>query len=121
MTKRAKREISLFQYILTISGVQVGFGVLTLPREVAQGANTDGWMSIIIGCALTTLVSLCIVKIMENHPGYTLLDVLTRYLGEWLGRVGMILDFICCPCSYFLNFSLLYVIHIWILPRTPMF
>lgn len=37
MTKRAKREISLFQYILTISGVQVGFGVLTLPREVAQG------------------------------------------------------------------------------------
>ena len=37
MTKRVKREISLFQYILTISGVQVGFGVLTLPREVAQG------------------------------------------------------------------------------------
>ena len=31
------------------------------------------------------------------------------------------MDFICCPCSYFLNFSLLYVIHIWILPRTPMF
>ena len=71
MTKRAKREISLFQYILTISGVQVGFGVLTLPREVAQGANTDGWMSIIIGCAITTLVSLSIVKIMEKHPGYT--------------------------------------------------
>ena len=61
-------------------------------------------MSIIIGCALTTLVSLCIVKIMEKHPGYTLLDVLTRYLGKWLGRVGMIFDFICCPC-YFLNFS----------------
>ena len=78
-------------------------------------------MSIIIGCALTTLVSLCIVKIMEKHPGYTLLDVLTRYLGKWLGRVGMIFDFICCPCGYFLNFSLLYVIHIWILPRTPMF
>ena len=92
MTKRAKREISLFQYILTISGVQVGFGVLTLPRSCTR-ANTDGWMSIIIGCALTTLVSLCIVKIMEKHPGYTLLDVLTRYLGKWLGRVGMIFGF----------------------------
>ncbi|MGE0994583.1 GerAB/ArcD/ProY family transporter, partial [Bacillus sp. GMa5/2] len=54
MTNRAKREITLFQYILTISGVQVGFGLLTLPREVAQGANTDGWMSIIIGCVITT-------------------------------------------------------------------
>lgn len=47
-------------------------------------------MSIIIGCVITTLVSLCIVKIMEKHPGYTLLDVLTRYLGKWLGRIGMI-------------------------------
>ena len=65
MTKRAKK-ITLFQYILTISGVQVGFGVLTLPREVAQGANTDGWMSIIIGCVITTLVSLCIVKLWKN-------------------------------------------------------
>lgn len=122
MTKRAKREISLFQYILTISGVQVGFGVLTLPREVAQGANTDGWMSIIIGCAITTLVSLCIVKIMEKHPGYHLLDVLTCYLGKWLGRVGMIFWVLYAVlAAVSLIFSLLYVIHIWILPRSPMF
>ncbi|WP_368908671.1 endospore germination permease, partial [Bacillus wiedmannii] len=122
MTKRAKREISLFQYILTISGVQVGFGVLTLPREVAQGANTDGWMSIIIGCAITTLVSLCIVKIMKKHPGYTLLDVLTRYLGKWLGRVAMIFWILYAVlAAVSLIFSLLYVIHIWILPRSPMF
>ena len=104
MTKRVKREISLFQYILTISGVQVGFGVLTLPREVAQGANTDGWMSIIIGCAITTLVSLCIVKIMEKHTGYHLLDVLTRYLGKWLGRVGMIFGFYMLFLRGFFNF-----------------
>ena len=57
---------------------------------------------------------------MEKHPGYTLLDVLIRYLGKWLGRVVMIFDFICCTRSCFLNFSLLYVIHIWILPRSPM-
>ena len=31
------------------------------------------------------------------------------------------MDFICCTCSSFLSFSLLYVIHIWILPRSPMF
>ncbi|TKH62977.1 spore gernimation protein [Bacillus cereus] len=113
MTKRAKREITLFQYILTISGVQVGFGVLTLPREVAQGANTDGWMSIIIGCVITTLVSLCI--------GYTLLDVLIRYLGKWLGRVVMIFWILYAVlAAVSLIFSLLYVIHIWILPRSPM-
>ncbi|MED0936274.1 endospore germination permease [Bacillus mobilis] len=122
MTNRAKREITLFQYIQTISGVQVGFGVLTLPREVAQGANTDGWMSIIIGWAITTLVSLCIVQIMSKHPGYTLLDVLTRYLGNWLGK-GMMLLWILYAvlAAVSLIFSLLYIMHIWILPRSPMF
>lgn len=122
MTNRAKREITLFQYILTISGVQVGFGLLTLPREVAQGANTDGWMSIIIGCVITTLVSLCIIKIMEKHPGDTLLDVLTRYLGKWLGN-GMMLLWIlyAALAAISLIFSLLYIVHIWILPRSPMF
>ncbi|WP_226604102.1 MULTISPECIES: endospore germination permease [Bacillus cereus group] len=122
MTNRAKREITLFQYILTISGVQVGFGLLTLPREVAQGANTDGWMSIIIGCVITTLFSLCIIKIMEKHPGDTLLDVLTRYLGKWLGN-GMMLLWIlyAALAAISLIFSLLYIVHIWILPRSPMF
>lgn len=105
MNKCVKREISLLQYILTISGVQVGFGVLTLPREVAQGASTDGWISIIIGWALTTLVSLCIVQIMAKHPGDTLLDVLTRYLGKWLGKLGDdSLDSIFSARSCFLGF-----------------
>ncbi|MDT3495668.1 endospore germination permease [Bacillus toyonensis] len=122
MTNRAKREITLFQYILTISGVQVGFGVLTLPREVAQGANTDGWMSIIIGWAITTCVSLCIIQIMAKHPGYSLLNVLTRYLGNWLGKVAMLLWILYAVlAAVSLIFSLLYVIHIWILPRSPMF
>ncbi len=105
MTKRAKREISLFQYILTISGVQVGFGVLTLPREVAQGANTDGWISIIIGCAITTLVSLCIVKIMEKTP-WVYFTRCANSLSWEVARKSRndFLDFICCPCSYFLNF-----------------
>ena len=88
---------------------------------MAQGANTDGWMSIIIGCAITTLVSLCIVKIMEKHPGYHLLDVLTRYLGKWLGRVGMIFWILYAVlAAVSLIFPLIRYSHL-ILPRSPMF
>ena len=79
-------------------------------------------MSIIIGCALTTLVSLCIVKIMEKHPGYTF----TRCANSLSWEVARksrndfwILYAVLAAIS--LIFSLLYVIHIWILPRTPMF
>ncbi len=102
VTKRA-REISLFQYILTISGVQVGFGVLTLPREVTRGEYR--WMDFYYyWMRYHYLVSLCIVKIMEKHPGYTLLDVLTRYLGKWLGKFAMLLwIFIRYTCCGLLN------------------
>ncbi|MHA2896100.1 GerAB/ArcD/ProY family transporter [Bacillus cereus] len=122
MKKRVKRKISRLEYILTISGVQVGFGLLTLPREVAQGANTDGWISIIIGGGITTIVSLCIIKIMEKHSDFTLLNILTCYLGKWLGKIAMglwILYAILAFVSLFL--SLLYLINIWILPKTSMY
>ncbi|MCI0763731.1 endospore germination permease [Bacillus sp. TL12] len=122
MNKFVKREISLLQYILTISGVQVGFGLLTLPRELSQGAGTDGWISLIMGWALTTLVSLCIVQIMAKHPGDTLLHILTRYLGKWLGKTGMVLWILySLLAAVSLVFSLLMIIHIWILPRTPIY
>ena len=42
------------QYIFLIHGVQAAIGLLTLPRELAEIAGTDGWISIIIGYFLST-------------------------------------------------------------------
>ncbi|WP_027414962.1 GerAB/ArcD/ProY family transporter [Aneurinibacillus terranovensis] len=115
-----KNEISLLQYILTINGVQVGFGLLTFPRGLEQVAGTDGWISIIIGWAMTTLVSLCIVRVMAKHPGDTLLDLLTRYTGKWMGKAGMviwILYYLLASTSLYI--SVILVIRTWILPKTP--
>lgn len=122
MNKLKKNEISLWQYILTINSVQVGFGLLTLPRELEQMAGTDGWISILIGWAITTLVSLCIVKIMGKHPGDTLIDVLTRYMGKWMGKAGMVIWILYSLLAYLsLTFSVVLVIQMWILPKTPVY
>lgn len=122
MNQYRKNEISLWQYILTISGVQVGFGLLTLPRQLEQMAGTDGWISILIVWVITTMVSLCIVKIMGKHPGDTLLDVLTRYLGKWIGKAGMIIWILYSLLAYLsLTFSMVLVIQMWILPKTPIY
>ena len=120
MNQYRKNEISLRQYIVTINGVQVGFGLLTLPRELEQEAGTDGWISLLIGWAITTLVSLCIVKIMGKHPGDTLLDVLTRYMGKWMGKAGMVIWILySLLAALSLTFSVVLVIRTWILPKTP--
>jgi spore germination protein (amino acid permease) len=120
VNKNGKTEISLVQYILTISGVQVGFGLLTLPRELEQAAGTDGWISLLIGWAITTLVSVCVVKIMSKHPGDTLIDVLTRYMGKWIGNAGMVIWILYSLLAFLsLTFSVVLVIRTWILPKTP--
>jgi spore germination protein (amino acid permease) len=120
VNKHLKNEISLFQYVLTISGTQVGFGVFTLPREVEEIAGTDGWISIIGGCLITILVSLCIIKIMSKHPGDTLLDVLTKYMGKWIGKAGMVVWILYSLLAVSsLLLSILLIIQVWILPKTP--
>lgn len=35
-------SISLMQYIIMIHGLQIGVGILTLPRELAERIGTDG-------------------------------------------------------------------------------
>ena len=120
MTKRAKREISLFQYILTISGVQVGFGVLTLPREVAQGKYR--WLDVYYYWMCSHYFSQFMYCENYGKSSWIYFTRCADSLSWGVARKSRNdFDFICCPCSYFLNFSLLYVIHIWILPRTPMF
>lgn len=45
--KNIEHKITLMQYILLIHGIQMGIGILTLPRELAEKSGTDGWIAII--------------------------------------------------------------------------
>ncbi|MED0738135.1 endospore germination permease [Aneurinibacillus thermoaerophilus] len=119
MSRLVKKEITLLQYILAIHGTQVGTSILTLPAEVAKTAGTDGWISIIIGSILATIVSLCIVHLMANHPGDTMLKLMTRYLGKGLGKAMMVIwmlySLFAITVILFVTIS---IIQIWILPNT---
>lgn len=62
--KTVTNTITLMQFILLIHGVQMGVGILTLPRELAEKAGTDGWIGIIISWFIATVASMIIIKIM---------------------------------------------------------
>ena len=80
--KHKKNQITFFQYIFLIHGVQLGVGILTLPSELAEKAGTDGWISIIIGWFISTLAGLLIVQVMKKYPNGTIIDLLTHYFGN---------------------------------------
>ncbi|WP_374723073.1 GerAB/ArcD/ProY family transporter [Peribacillus tepidiphilus] len=119
MNKLIKKEITLLQYILVINGTQVGTSILTLPADLAKTASTDGWISIIIGCALSIVVSLCIVHLMAKHPGDTMLELLTRYLGKWIGKAVMVIWILYALFSgTIVLFVTLVILQTWVLPNT---
>ncbi|MEH7224476.1 endospore germination permease [Bacillus sp. JJ1566] len=112
------KQITLLQFILLIHGVQIGVGVLTLPRDLAEKAGTDGWIGIIIGWFFATATSLVIIQIMKKHPNGTILDLLTYYFGKWVGKVGGVI------LALYFGFLALYsfiseamFIQAWVLPR----
>ncbi|MDR7239247.1 GerAB/ArcD/ProY family transporter [Neobacillus drentensis] len=122
MIKHSQNQITFMQYIFLIHGVQVGVGVLTLPRELAEIAGTDGWIAIIIGWLFSTLASLIIVQVMKKYPNGTIIDLLTHYFGKWVGKIAaliFVLYFAFLGSIIFFREGLF--IQFWVLPQTDVY
>ncbi|MGN7469471.1 GerAB/ArcD/ProY family transporter [Brevibacillus sp. SAFN-007a] len=120
MKKYAFNELTIFQYIFLIHGAQVGIGVLSMPRELAEVAGTDGWLSILIGWLAAVAASLLIINIMKRYPGQTIVDLLPLFLGKWLGKaVVVIIAAYCGFASLTVIASTAAIINTWILSQTP--
>jgi spore germination protein (amino acid permease) len=120
MNKHSYIEITFMQYIFLINCMTVGVGFLGLPRILAEKAGTDGWMTLIIAWILTTAASLVVIQVMKKHPEGTVLDLITKYMGKWAGRIGAIL--VALYFFYFGYTGIIYSILIikeWLLPQTP--
>ncbi|QGQ98610.1 spore gernimation protein [Paenibacillus psychroresistens] len=87
MNKYQLSQITFLQYVYLISGIQIGVSLLYLPRLLAETAGTDGWISLIIGWIIAVCISVIIIKIMKKHPDSSIIDILPRYFGKWLGNL----------------------------------
>lgn len=120
MSKTADNKITLLQYILTISGAQVGIGILTLPRELAETAGSDGWISLLLGWLMALATSLVVIKIMQKHPNYTIYDILKQYLGRWIGSgLALVWVFYFALIALSVTFATVFVLQTWLYQNTP--
>ncbi|OUB06756.1 spore gernimation protein [Bacillus thuringiensis serovar yunnanensis] len=120
MKKDTYQTITTMQYILTINATQVGTGVLSLPRVLAEKAGTDGWISLLIGWFCSITASFFLVKTAKNYPNDTLHELLIRLFGKYIGKfilILYILYFAFYAWSVLIN-GMLYIKE-WILPKTP--
>lgn len=110
------------QYILLIHSTQLGFGLLSLPADLAMYAGTDGWISLLIGWALAVLASLFIVQVMKKHQDDTIYDLFPRYFGKVLGFILNSCIIVFFMCGFFVSFfSAVGFFKLELLANTPNF
>ncbi|AXM88934.1 spore gernimation protein [Anoxybacillus ayderensis] len=113
-------EITTMQYIFLISGTQVGIGILSLPAQLADIANTDGWIAIVMGWIISIIASTIIIKTMEKHEQDTIFDLSRRYFGRIFGTF-LHLAFVAYAllASITVVFTSIHITQVWVLPNTP--
>ncbi|OXM83255.1 GerAB/ArcD/ProY family transporter [Paenibacillus rigui] len=117
-----QKQLTLLQYIFLIHGTQVAVGVLSLPRQLAEGAGTDGWIALFFGWGASIIASLLIISAMKPYPGSHLPDVMGLFFGQWGKKLGVIVSGV-----YFTTFAFIMLVKTvlyiknWMLQETSQF
>ncbi|RAP78380.1 GerAB/ArcD/ProY family transporter [Paenibacillus montanisoli] len=117
-----ENQVTLLQYILIIHSMQLGIGVISLPRDLADTGGTDGWIALFIGYAGSLVASLLIVQIMKKHPEGTIIDLISRFFGRWSGYLmTAVFGVYFSLYAYLLLDRMILLIHSWIMQQSRPF
>ncbi|MBB6453360.1 spore germination protein [Salirhabdus euzebyi] len=77
----ADEKISTREFILGITSIILGIGVLSLPRNLAQLTNSsDGWISILIGGTFCAAIAWVMAKTASKFPKQTFYEYTSSVL-----------------------------------------
>ncbi|PWW06576.1 spore germination protein (amino acid permease) [Paenibacillus cellulosilyticus] len=122
MSPFVKSPLSFLQYVFIIAGIQIGIAILSIPREMARFAGTDGWIAIVLGWLITSIPSLLTVQIMKGSPDGTILDLIKKKLGRWLAiPFALVFAAYLGGMAYIGLLRTLLIIRVWLLQNTSPF
>jgi spore germination protein len=88
MNNQDRYRIVPVEISVTLIGMIIGVGILTLPRSLAQEVGTsDGWISIIIGAISAMLLVSVYVRLQRHFPELNLLQFIGKSkIGNWISK-----------------------------------
>lgn len=109
------RQISLMLYCII-----VGYGVIELPKSVAESAGTGGWFSLLISGIIFIFITYIITFLQYVYQGKTLYEYSELLVGKYITYVFLIIS-ILYFFIYFTMVTRVYAetIKIIILNKTP--
>ncbi|QEK10972.1 GerAB/ArcD/ProY family transporter [Crassaminicella thermophila] len=108
------------QIAFIIFGVLVGYGVMGLPKNVAENTGTGGWFTLLIATIITMVITYMLTYLSYVHKNKTIYEYSQLLTGKVVTYIFMILYIF----YYFLVFSMLgriscETIKLSILLKTP--
>lgn len=95
-------------------------GLLSLPREVALYADSDGWILVIIGGVLAFAGSLVLSTLIRRFPGETFIDYSQKVVGKVVSSVlGIVIIFYFALATSIVVRTFAEVINAFMLHNTP--
>lgn len=109
------RQIALMLYCII-----VGYGVIEIPKSVAEGAGTGGWFSILVAGIIFIFITYVITFLQYVYEGKTLYEYSELLVGKFMTYIFLII----CILYFFTYFTMLArayaeTIKITILNKTP--
>ncbi len=109
------------QTIYLLSSTIIGFGIITIPRNLAEAVGTpDVWISIILGWIISLLIGLFCTNIALRFQGKTFFDFSKQLAGKGIGTIlCIILIFYAILISSFEIRMMGEVTKFYLLENTP--
>lgn len=113
--KMATKQVSPFFTLFLVIVMQIGVGIFTFQRNLAEIIGNDGWIAILLSAVSIMVVIGLIYYILEE--GWTIVDLHKRMFGRFIGRL-LDLYFIGYFCLFACTILVIYVdmVIIWIFP-----
>ncbi len=112
--------ITVPQAVVLMITTILEIGLLSLPRDVAIYANSDGWIVVIIGGVLAFTGSLVLSTLIRRFPGDTFIEYSQKVIGKvpaFILGIVMIIYFTLATSIVIRTFA--EVTNAFMLPRTP--
>ncbi|MDR0140099.1 GerAB/ArcD/ProY family transporter [Metabacillus idriensis] len=119
MKVNKRHQVSPYFAFFLIYNSQVGVGILSFQRTIAEKAGYDAWISVIIAGCLVQIFLWIMYKLLIKQDG-DIIDIHTSTFGNTLGKflsAGIIFYYWMASLSVLTEY--IEIIHVWMFPTLP--
>ena len=109
-----------FLLIFIIHSVQVGVGIIGLPRIVFLNAKHDAWIAVFLAGVFTAIILWFMIMMLKQYDSADLYGIHADVFGKWLGNfLSFVYMLYLTACFSVIILNYIEIVQVWIFPNLP--